>query len=359
MPDMLTVKDAESMLQVTENMSSVVLSMDGTSGIPAFNLPSGWNVGLKDKDPLELTEAELAYDGKTYSLTKEAALGIAHSIGLSPAYVSKTPGLLIQSHLNYWATHSPEVALKMLVNGNEVLAVTKESIKPFSNTELLDRVVTSMEERFDIDRSELEVDFKFHHDLHTTTVRVINPYAHETLMTSRYGETVTDTWCQGVQMRNSLTGKFPTTIQGYLYSDSDCGMVTQHAAARYNRKVMGQDESEVYQWATDSTDNVFKSMTHEYEILSTTAEESIKESVSAVMVDIFKTYKVPLKVRETVTKNLVEVEDYTYYGVINALTRTANTPELPEHFVTAILEIAGAVAANIHHTCGKCHRVFA
>lgn len=355
---LLSVEDFTKVLQTTENLGSQVMTMDGNDSI-LFSLPSGWNIGLKDKKSQDLTDAVLATAGKEFMLTKEAILGITHSIGLSPSYVAKTPGVLIQSHLNYWATHSPDIGLKMLTkDGDKVLAVTKESIKPFSNIELLDRTLQSIYETYGLEESSLYVDYKSYHDLHTMNLRIIIPEESRQIDSNRGGVNAEDMWSAGVQIRNSLTGKFPLTVQAYLFAwYCTNGAIMQHSAGKYNRKVMGQDEFEVYEWVKDSVDDVLATIEHEFDIVSSLTEESVKDSVAPVLADIFKTYKIPLRVRQDVTDNLIASEDYTYYGVMNAITKTANSADLPDNFVTSILEIGGAVATDASHRCSSCKRV--
>lgn len=353
-----SIDDVSNLLQSTENLSSVTLSMDGSGDQTAFSLPPGWNIGLKDKDPQDLTDAKVGIGTTEYLLTKEAALGIAHAVGLPPAYVAKTPGVLIQSHLNYWATHSPEASFKMLVKDDKVLAITKESIKPFSNLELLERTLQSIYDRYEVDDSDLYVDYKSHHDLHVTNLRIIIPEESRQIDAVRNGTAVEDMWSGGVQVRNSLTGKIPLSVQGYLFGWAETNAaIMQHAVGKYNRKTMGQDIFEVYDWVGESVAEVLDSVEHEFDVVSTLTEESIADGVSKVLADIFKTYKVPLKTRQPIMDHLVESEDYTYYGVLNAITSTANVEGLPHHFVTAIMEIGGDIAAQAHTRCQSCKRV--
>lgn len=362
----LTLAEVEGLLKTTEHLSSVPVNMDGTGKQTVFSLPSGWNVGLKAKEGLEITDATMGIGDQTWHLSKEAALGIAHGIGLPPAYVMKTPGVLVQSHLNYWAQHSPDLNFKMLVANDNALAITKESIAQFSNTDLLYAVLEtcagllpSEEDSEDWTEQSLLIDGNSHHDLHGTTLRIAFPQELAVkVQTQRYGGTVEDTWTYGVQLRNSLTGKFPLSVQGFLWSpETEGGIVLIPGAARFNRKTMGQDLFEVLEWVRSATQDVFQHLPHAADTVQTLASESIAKGLSKVLADVFQTYKVPLKGRHLVMDYVSDRQDFTYYGLVTALIKAANNPELPPHHVTTILEICGDLAEQAHDRCTSCQRL--
>lgn len=349
--DTLLSEDALfNLVSSTASLKSVYLQMDGSEHSPEFVLPPGWNVGLNDKDPLESTEAKMLMDGSQYTLSKEAALGIAHAVGMTPAYVTKTPGVLIANHLNYWAKHSPDLGLKMLVKDTTALTVMKQSIVPFSNIELLERALESLGEALQVESDEIYGDPKSYHDLHTTSLRLVSDKLKFPM-----GD---DFWLGGIQIRNSTVGKFPLSVHGYLYRKGEENALIMHTGAqRYNRKIQGQDEFEVLQWLADAIKEIVEVLDHEANVVNSLREESIADAVAIVTADACKTYKIPLKVRTTMTDNLIESGDLTYYGLINALTETACDEDLPEHYVTTIMEIGGALAADAHKRCNACKQV--
>jgi hypothetical protein len=350
---LLTVGDWAELVTTTENLSTISVPLDGTGGLTVFSLPSGWNLGLKDMADTDLTEAKMRVGQDEYGLTKAAIMAVANRIGLPNAYVFKTPGPMIQSHLNYWATHSPDTMLKFLArpttDGPEILAVTKENIVPFSNLDLLARTLKQVRDRHSLSPEDLKVDFKSHHDLAVTSLRLVLPDVSVDVRG--------DKWSAGLQVRNSLTGKTPLSVQGYLFRWAQSNaMVTLHSAGKYNRKIQGQNLIEVLDWVSEAVDVVMDSETHEFEALESVADEPL-EAPSRVLADIFKTYKVPLRVRNVILDSLQDSGNYTYYGLINAITEAANEEGVPEHFVTAILEIAGDVMHSASTRCMNCKRV--
>lgn len=346
----VTVEETMKWLESTESLSTTDLKMDNPAKSPTFSLGIGWNVGLKEKGQQEIVDAEINYLGEDYTVSKEAILGIANAIGLTPGYVAKTPSVLIQSHLNYWASNSADLDLKILTKDDTALAVAKAGIVPFSNVELLKAVLEQIEEAYG-EQAEIYVSDLSHHGLHSTLIRVWwdipNPHT----------SVEDDDWFPGVQIHNSLTGKHALAVQPFMYNPTTTsGMVLPPVGGKYNRKVMGQNFAEVEKWVGDATAAVIAAHPHNFEILESLRTEEV-EGLGAVLADIYTTYKVPLKVRQAVADYLVASEDTTYYGILQALARTARLPNLPDHHVSAVLEVCGMIASDADHRCDSCHRV--
>ena len=353
---MLSVQDFRTSLATLEGLDFEVVHMDGTHGISVFNLPPGWNIGLKGKEDLELTDAKVGANGKEFQLTKGSVLAVTGAVGIPPSYVRKTPGPMIQAHLNYWAAHSPGLEIKMLVKGDEALAVTKKGIVPFSNLEILDRVVQKVCKFYNVTEEDLFVDPKSLHDLRISNLRIIVPSIGRSLKSARSED---DYWCAGVQVRNSLIGASPLTVQGYLFAmDGAYGAVCQHAAGRYNRRTMGQNTTEVYEWVEKATEDVLGSLEHEFDVIESLTGEDL-ESPSQVIVDVFKTYKVPLKVRQSILDYFVEEEDETYYGLVLSILQAATEEGTSEPHINTLMEVGADVARVGSQRCDACHRAFA
>lgn len=356
MSEYLTVQQWQDKIASTESLVTVTVPFDGTGGLTVFSLPSGWNLGLRDAEDLDLTEAKMRVGDDEYSLTKIAILTICNRVGIPSSYVFKTPGPMIQTHLNYWASHSTDLILKFLtrvtVSGPEILAVTKENITPFSNLTLLSRTVSKIEEIYGGPLADtLKVDFKSHHDLGITSLRLLIPHA--------YKDIAGDIWCAGIQIRNSLTGKVPLSVSGYLTNlATQESLITLHAASKYNRKIQGQNLTEVYDWVSETVGTALDAQALEFESLEAVTEEDTG-SLSKVLADVFRTYKVPLKIRNMVIDDLEESGDTSYYGLTRAIAAAANAENLPEHFVTAALEVAGDVMHSASQRCSSCARAFA
>jgi hypothetical protein len=352
-------------LSADEGLGSQTLSFDGSAGSAAFSFPPGWNIGLDEKEPDEITQAGVSLDGSTYLLTKSAALAVTHAIGLPDGYVAKTPGALIQSHVNYWATHAPDVSFKFLTQEKDglpvVRALTRESLVPFSNVGLITSVAEQVGLLYGVNREDLLVDFKSHHDINRTITRLVIPEEagiQQTFEVVRRGEEAEDTWTPGVQISNSLTGAIPTQVSGYQFDWQDeAGVIPQHSVAQWNRKSMGQDFDSVLEFLETGTEDIVNSFNHEWEVLGGTVPEKIKQdNLSLVLADTFLTYNVPMKARTGVMESLVVNGDLSFYGLVNAVSEQANLPEMPTLTVSKIMSIAGALATDVAHRCDGCGR---
>ena len=343
---LLTLEQVKELLAYTEPVITKTVTLDGTTdGIVVFSLPAGWNIGLKDKDGLELTQAEIAVGGNAYTLSKDAVLDFTKAIGLPDSYVFKTPGVMIQSHLNYWASHSPDLQIKMLLHEESVLSTTKNGITPFSNLDLLDKILEVVDEA-GYPKDEVLFDWKSHHDLNITSLRMLLSIPDVIGLAP---------WVNGLEFRNSLTGSKPLSVRGYLFNgETGAAATTLHGAGKYNRKIMGQDLDTVHEWLTLNVGNVLEVFGHEQEILANTVDLDLG-STSKVLADIFRSYKVPLKVRKDILE-AYEDQKYpeTYYGVVNAVADAANKEGLPEHFITTVLEVAGDIMRNAANHCHAC-----
>jgi hypothetical protein len=256
--------------------------------------------------------------------------------------------------LNYWSSHSPEVTIKMLVKGSEALAVAKEGITPFSNLALLERAVEVVHNLVGTDPW---VSTLSNHDLNVTNMRLIIPVeAPEIYETERCSE---DTWYPGVSIRNSITGRKPLAVQGFLWNETEqYGVLTEHTSGHYNRKHQGQDLGEVYEWTKEAIEQVADGLDHEFEILESVISEGL-DSPSSILADIFKTYKVPIKLRQPIIDEFMDAGDETYYGLAAAVAHaSAHTDGLPEHFTTTGMLVAGDIAHVGSQRCNSCHRAF-
>ena len=346
-------------VSATDNLSHIPVAFDGATEIE-FDLPSGWNIGLGGKADHDLTDARVSIDGSEYLLTRAAITRIAIEVGLTARYLERTPGILIATHLNYWADHSPNTLFGLLVSPTvindepgTVHAVVKKALNVFPNAEVLGAV----EDRLGAfsNGGEFFVDAeRSHHSLDLTVTRYVLPEAAKTLSTAR---SEADVWWGGVQVTNSLTGRYVTGVEGYLWSKyGDHGVITTHAAQHYNRRA-GHNLSDVLEWLPEATQKVADTIDYETETIEVLVEEKVDPG--KMLADVFRTYKVPLRMRNVIIENLENGEDATYYGVMNAISQAANTPEIDVSTQTTLMEIAGEMAHDSSQRCSNCMQVIA
>jgi len=344
---LLTIDTVRESLATTEPLAEHEFSL--RDGNAAFSL-EGWSEPLESMATTDAVSAYINVDGKEYQLSKEALLEATSFIGLKRAYVTRSPGTLIEPALNYWFRNMDR-NLKLLYNSetNRVLAVAKSSIQAFSNLRLLDESLGGIEKKYGV--GEVLADYKFSHDLRRTNIRLIVPEQMRAIRED-------DTWSAGLQVQNSLTGGVVTAIDGYLFRWwCTNGAITTHATAgQYNRKLHGEENS-VYEWARKSVDEILGGLEHEFDALEELAATPLDGSVADVLADVFEQYRVPITTREQIIENMVNSDDLTMYGVMQAITQAANLDGLSETLRTAILQIGGDLPRAYSSRCTSCHRI--
>lgn len=357
---LLTLDEVRERLEPTEVLAAVTFALDGTA---KFTLPNGWNVGLAEREGIELTDATVTIDNVERRMTKDALLAFTSSIGITREYVAKTPGDLMETHVNYWAKMLPSKSMKLMVgpgkNGaaGNVLATTKATITPFSNMALLDTAIAGIRSKYGQD-AEILADYKFHNDLRRTAYRLIVPDYARHITSERDGDTV-DSWSTGVQVYNSLVGEKPTSLSGYLFAWwCTNGAISTHASSgNYNRRTQGGTQDELLEWAQASVDEILGGLEHEFDAIEELTTVKLGDDVSGTLTDIFTMYKVPVAMREQIILSLVESEDNSMYGVMNAITQAANGDGVHDHVRQTLMEIGGNLPAATTGRCAACKRL--
>lgn len=345
---LLTLDEARERLSTTEPLGQIQFVMRGSENeVPKFHLEPAWNAGIEAKAGTDVVSATVTVGGTEYQLTKDAALTATSSIGLTRQYVGRTPSTLIEPHLNYWFANKDGEA-KLLVQDTTVLAITKASVSPFSNLRLVEEAITGIEAKYGA--GEVLVDYKMHHDLRMTAIRLVVPDHVRAVRED-------DNWSAGIQIRNSLVGESPLSLEGYLFRWwCTNGAISTHArSGSWNRRTGGQGE-EAYAWAQNAVDEILGGLEHEFEALEQLAESPI-EDVAVALEDVFTTYKVPLEAREAIITEMVNSDDLTMYGVMQAITQAANGPDVRESVRLMLMEVGGDLPRANAERCSKCRRL--
>lgn len=357
---LLTVPTVRRRLAATEPLQEIEFPMHGP-GVAKFSLHPEWAVGIGEKKGTDLVEAVVSIDSQEFPVTKDALLEMTSFIGITKQYAAKTPAKLLQPHLDYWYSHTPKKLAKALVAGERVVGLTKASIQPYSNVGLLKATLDGIQAGLGTD--DVMVDYKFTHDLRRTAFRIIVPGVVHTVRDEH-------PWSIGIDVRNSLTGEpgWGTSLKGYLFSWwCTNGATSTHASSGdYNRRVKSDGDA-VYEWARASVEEILGGMEHEFEALDEIAEQRIvpegasmedrNEAMARVLNDIYETYRVPVEARERVEDNLIASEDLTMYGVMAAITETANDAEMPETLRSRVLSVGGDLPRAFASRCSNCGRL--
>lgn len=333
-------------------------------GSVKFHVGELWGHGASDRigtDPVDATVT--LPDGDTFTLTQDALLEATSICGLPQKYVTRCPAQLTIAALNYWFNEGLDKQLKLLTTPDGIgHAFTRATVVPFSNVEFTERAIKAIQTRYGADEP-IMVDSKFVHTLKATYMRIVLPGDDSTgsISTARSTPGRIDRWSQGIAFQNSLIGAESTEINGFMFSWLSAGgaIATHNGEGRWSRRSHGQGE-DVYDWMQKSVEDLLDTFDHELdqiEGLTGINLEGLDGEVSKTLGDLFDLYRVPIRSRELITSNLVNSDDLSMFGIMQAISLAANVHGTTDGQVDDLLRIAGDLPAQSHDRCGECRRV--
>lgn len=352
--------EVRQILAASEPLSSHEFTIDPTI---RFQLDPSWNHGLDARDGTEIVNASVSFGADPYiqqfPLTKDALLEATSICGLSKSYVSRCPAELVEPQLNFWfregllgKTVGPR-DFQLLVTSGVGSAITRATIRPFSNLRLLDEAVRGIEDKFG--KGEILVDYKFTHSLRRTHLRLILP---DQMRNIERSGTPDDFWSVGLQIRNSLIGAEQTRIDGYLFRwvCTNGAIDTRATSGAWSRRGHSTDD-EVYEWARSTVDEVLGGLEPSLDAVQGMVDIPIEGEANEVLRDVFTHYRVPLPERARIIENMVESDQLTMYGLMAAVTQAANDPNLDPSHVESLLRLGGDLPHASTSRCDACRRL--
>lgn len=296
------------------------------------------------------------FGNKEFAIAPTAMLEATSLCGLPKGYVSRTPVTLIEPQVNYWFQNGfkENKAWKALVVGDTVEALTRGTVQPFSNLALLDQVVAGIQNRFGSD-VEILADYKFHHTLAGTHLRLIVPSQGRVIQDTGVDD---DQWSIGIQMKNSQTALEATSVEGYLFRwwCTNGAISTRNESGVWSRRSGGQGD-EVYEWMRSAVDEILGGFESALDDVQHMVHVPIEGEVNAALRDVFDTYKVPVAERAAIIEHMVESDDLTMYGLMQAITQVANSESVSPGHVDQLMRIGGDLPRATAERCGACHRL--
>ena len=356
----------KEILAQTEPLGDLTFQLDGTSEVK-LTMPVDWNDDEKDvksQPGTYLTDCTIEFNetDSPIRLSKDALLKMTSLIGLNRDYAQKTPGPLIAVQANYWLNNAGvrgSDALHLLTKDGHAVAARKEGLQSFPNLPLLEEVEVALHKRYG--SQELMVDSKFHHDFQRTSLRIIVPDTGRVMPSKRNTDKNPDRWSVGVQFVNSLMAdpESRLSLSGYLFSWwCTNGAITQHGRSGvYNRRTQDQELTTVREWTAAVTDQALDAVDPALDDVQELTEISLEGELNDVLADVFNTYHLPPKLRPAVTDALIESDDLTAYGLMQAITQSANDPTLSDYVAETAMSIGGLLPHGLADRCGECHRV--
>lgn len=341
---------AREQLSATEPLSEI--SFD--AGNAALRLEDHWG-----SDDVALTDYTGAYldlpGGQEYQLTKQGALELGAQVGIPRKVQEDTdPGLM--SQLVNWrlANRIPTKELKALGMQDRVLAVTRGTVTPFSNIQLLDVMVGGLEKKYG--EGEILVDYKFHHDLEHTGLRLIVPGYQRVITGTSVAD---DTWSVGLDFANSLTGLRQTEVNGQLFCwwcTNGC-TDTLHSVGGLPRR--GATQEDALAWAASTVEEVLAGLEPMLDHVQGLTAQPVAGDVRSVLEGLFQDYAIPSRDRHRVIEAMAEDEEMTAYSLMQAVTQAANLDGVTDRDRQRLMRMGGSIAGSHSQRCnlGRMHRV--
>lgn len=360
-PKLLELDHARSVLEDTEPVKAHPFTVGSAV---KFRAESGWNHGVKAKTGTEAV-AVFATLGRgrfaqEFALTKDCLQETCLMFGFPRAYTDSCPAELLVPTLNYWFREGllgqarKKTDFQFLVKNEVATAFTRQSLIPFSNLALIDEAVDAILGRYG--NVEILVDYKFHHTLRQTAIRLIVPDATRLM---RDTGTPQDTWSLGVQIRNSLAGVTQTSIEGYLFRwKCTNGQIDARATSGTWTRRPTATEAEVYDWARHAVDDALGGLEDALDAVQALTGLHIDGSLADTLRDVFEHYRIPLNQRIKITQLLGEHDgEITMYVIMNAITQVANEQGLEATTVDNLMRVGGDMPYSADKRCGACRRM--
>lgn len=357
---LLTLDQVAERLRTTEPMRPHPFTVGDAV---KFRAESGWNHAIKAKHGSEAIPVFVTLGrgrfAQEYALTKDCLQETCLAFGFTRTYTESCPAELLVPHMNYWYRaglqgHRKKTDHQFLTNGETAIAITRQSLIPFSNLALLDQAVDAIKNRFG--SVEILADYKFSHTLRQTALRLIIPCQRRVLTGTG---TPDDEWCTGVQLKNSLTGVTQTSLEGYLFRwTCTNGQIDARANSGVWTRRPTATEDEVYAWARQAVDEVLGGLETSLDAVQSLTSLHIDGSLSDTLRDVFEHYRIPIGQRGKIIKL---IEDYdgevTMYVIMNAITQTANEQGLEAATVDGLMRAGGDLPHTADKRCGACRRM--
>lgn len=359
---LITVDQALEVISSTEPLSEYEFAIDGTDKVH-FTMPDGWADKVAGEPSTALTDCSVSINhGDDIPLTLEALLKMTSSVGMTKDFVTRTPGKYVEPVLNYHVVNQgikQTEGMRLLAKDGIGQAFIKSSLTTFPNLPVIDRVVGQIKDRFGTD--EIYVDYKLAHSLERTALRFVLPSYVRTIDSARNSTSKPDNWSLGIQLTNSIMASPETklSVSGYLFAWwCTNGAISTHATSgNYNRRVNGQELDEVLEWVGNSTHSIFGDLDHELDAIEELTQVQLQGEINDVVQDVFKQFKIPKGMHQTILNNLIDSTDLTGYGLMQAITQSANEIDVTDGVREKIMTVGGAMGSTLTDRCSSCHRV--
>jgi hypothetical protein len=360
-----TLDDVEKKLQVDEPVNAVPFTVGDAL---RFEADPAWNHGLAVKATDDAAGVYFLHGLGAHQRRYQLSLGtlqeMCSAFGFKKDYVVDCPPELLVPHMNYWYREGFFVKsrkgkdFQIVINRDDrAVAFTKQGLVPFSNLTLLRIAVEQIHKRTGWDHEIIMVDYKLHHTLRQTTLRLIVPNDVRQLQDTGEDD---DEWSRGISIKNSLTGTSQTSYEGYLFRWlCTNGMTDTRASSGAYTRRKDAGEAEVYEWARHAVDDALSGLAGAFDNLQALTRVGIEGNLADTLRDVFEHHRISLQHRPKIISYLEQYPgEITMYVIMNAITQVANDPTLEPTTVDSLLRAGADFAHTADQRCGACHRLY-
>jgi hypothetical protein len=303
--------------------------------------------------------------GERYQLTHQAAMQLASECHVTRGYQELVPGQLLAENVNWWLKNGlGDKELKLLVSGTGgdkdnpgqniplVRAVCRHTVSPFSNLHLLEVMLAGLQKQYG--EGEVLVDYKFHHDLERTALRLIIPGYERVIEGTSVHD---DTWSLGLDYYNSLIGLKQTTLAGYLFRwwcTNGCTDVANQVGG-FSRR--GSSEEDAMAWAQESVDEILGGLETTFDQVQALTTQPVGGDVVTVLKGLFREFGIPKRERTRIIETMADTQDLNMYELLSAVTMAANIEGLDDRDVHRLLNMGGHITHASTGLCSNCHQL--
>lgn len=359
---------ARQQLAQTEPLASVPFTTGGAISLhieEADNGGKAWHdrdLGAPAPAWLELS------GGERYALTRQAVRELASTCRIPQKLQEEIPAWLLETNCN-WHLHDGlgERELQLLTSGTAAYpgpadglgtlplarAQCRATIEPFSNLGLMDTILEGFEKKYG--PGEVLVDYKFHHDLEKTAMRLIVPGQQRVISGTSVAD---DTWSAGIQLKNSLIGLKQTEIDGYLFRWWCTNGCTDTLASTGAFSRRGSTETDALLWAAETVEEVLGGLEHTLDDVQELAAIPVAGDATAVLGDLFARHGLAGREQRRIIETMADDEEMTMYSLMQATTQAANEPGLNPSAVQALMDMGGHIVRSAATgRCDSCRRI--
>lgn len=368
---LLSLGDVRGKLAATEPLAQVVTPVRAKTAARAMfgeweADESGKPVPWYKTPGTEPTAAWLRVPGgELYQLTHQAAMQLASEAHVTRGYQQLVDPDVLSYNVNWWLEKGfrAEKELQLLTggtgkdpDGNEVplaRAVCRTTIEPFSNLAMLDMLLDRIGAQYG--KGEVLADYKFHHDLERTHLRLIVPGQQRVISGTSVQD---DTWCLGLDYYNSLIGLRQTRLQGYLFRwwcTNGCTDIS-NSSGGFERR--GKSADDAMDWARGAVDEILGGLEGTFDQVQELTGQPVAGDVVPVLKGLFREFGIPKKERTRILETMANTGgDLSMYDLLSAVTMAANAEGVDDRDVTRLLDLGGHITHASTGLCSNCHQL--